>query len=1854
MPATSATAPTNPHAERLRLALSLLMSAQTDEEFEQAKQTVARIAQMTPEDVEALANQSEETDGQEDAEEDGGQPARFSRDVHANDAEALGWFYADLLGDLEDAGHPADDATLVVIDDELAGSGWHLNRDDVGRWYVQLDPGDDESEEADPEEAEEFDEALEAATQRYGRSSDRPAGYPPEFERFVKDGHKPVFDEESGQWLIGDQFDTDDDPDDWEEDTTARHGRSGGVLRYEWVNEPGPRSRRRWKNTETGEIRYADHKPGSEEHKKAEEDKKGSILREQLSKPATTHPPEGVALRAAYYVFQDAVMPAHDDFHKLIGAPSGAEVVVYAFSDKELRLTMDHPAIQRCDRTISQDPESGLPVCHNDYFFLKKKYRGGGLGLEVFSSQVREMANAGVAKIETVAGKGGIMNGYYTWPRLGYDARLESDWAEKAPRKLYLLLTKQGVAPEEARRRGEAVAGAKTVQDLFKTEDGRALWKKHGYMTEMAFDLAPGSNSIKVLNSYLKSKGKPLIEVDADKVRAGIEQNKAEQREQLRLKSERVAQMVGRIKAKARENGIDFAEVEGLADQKQADQEKFRRENPQDPKVLNTIYDPVSYRVWVLGRIVDDMIDESRAYAEVEKNYRAGAARSGIDPDRLIEEAHRQQEEWNQKRVARGEPAFKSSRIEQGFLEWVYNKMMEEKENAQTYARRPFLRSFQSPRRIPLGSTLTVLGVTYHAGSYLPADAAALLSPTQKSLLDRSEGIAYARADERALQYRIVKAGTAGAIKKEDKRGRTYWVDKETVARVAKKGNVPKGPVDREKLSARLGKHKASAEFTPAERKHINSAFRMIARHHGENALGRIQQLVDELEPALETATGTKRVEIQKQLARLHHMESQYEQMQGGGKKGSPDQDRSMPTKELKVDPQRFQFKLNVDKSGVTQQFKNVESFNPDFAGVIAVWKDPADGQTYVVNGHHRHEMATRFNYPALRVRYIDAKDAKEARAQGALINIADDRGTAVDAAKFMRDMGVSVQDFKKYGVSLDGPVARDAVILSHLNDRLFHQLALGTMPLDRALAIAGNLPDVNLQDQLVNVLEKEEERRGQDIPPRVVAEMAKEIAATPITRKTEKTLFGDEETQESLFVYRNELKSYVRAELAKEMNDWLAVANKRRAGRVASGGNVLDVEANKEAAQQAEHAKNLFDTLVNRKGAISDALNTVAEQYVQASRKSEKDKVKRQAVEAVRDAIIRELEGAGNETDRGAEGEGLPGGDAAGATEPGAGAEEAAAESGRGDAVNAGLDPEQLRLAVQKETHKFKDVAEGKYKVGVEGRGGKDIQEAKERGMFTTLVNGVPVYAKTEADAKPLIDYLESGGKYGTVEFSRLLGYTDEQIGLYEKFLRATGQEGLLAHDPRTQSALARYDSRESLSGTGGGLFGGDDLRSRQQFAKLPDGTPVVITEGANRGKTGLIKHEANLDGSQRIVLQIDGQEGTQPTAPTAVEPLDAHLSWRTEAGANSTAKQGGMFSDVGTMPKGQSEAAQNVSAINKELNALVKSGESSGTVRGVPVERAGLGRFKATIGGKKLEGDLAQVSNWIEAESSRKKADAAPPVTSPEGSAGQSPASPKSAQSVVSSLDDKTGEGYSTGGSETPNQERQMSTPEPIKSKTKRGTDVTLTPVENQYGKPAVRVEMSTPALNLDFVSESFGRVNKDEGIVFWHAGKKVCVTVPKEDYDTAITEAKKIGDAEVAAIKDGSKPISVRYNDGSTLSGYSVGGRAAKLLKDLGLAEDVSGWGTLVNDKVVKALGESFTYPQAEAFAKPEQEAKKARQQAKEEKTEAHRSRMLAEAKASGEPKAIWRQDDGNQYVIEYAMPDGTTRMQRYDQD
>jgi len=121
---------------------------------------------------------------------------------------------------------------------------------------------------------------------------------------------------------------------------------------------------------------------------------------------------------------------------------------------------------------------------------------GQGLGAQVFSKQVENCIAHGMSDIRTYAARGVGVNGYYTWPRFGYDETLTK-----------LALEKTAWWEQNQSYIEQNFPGAKSVLDIMITKEGRDWWKQNG--TEMAsarFDLSNGSRSRRVLEAYLAER----------------------------------------------------------------------------------------------------------------------------------------------------------------------------------------------------------------------------------------------------------------------------------------------------------------------------------------------------------------------------------------------------------------------------------------------------------------------------------------------------------------------------------------------------------------------------------------------------------------------------------------------------------------------------------------------------------------------------------------------------------------------------------------------------------------------------------------------------------------------------------------------------------------------------------------------------------------------------------------------------------------------------------------------------------------------------------------------------------------------------------------------------------------------------------------------------------------------------------------------------------------------------------------------------------------------------------------------------------------------------------------------------
>jgi hypothetical protein len=143
------------------------------------------------------------------------------------------------------------------------------------------------------------------------------------------------------------------------------------------------------------------------------------------------------------------------------------------------------------------------------------------------------------------------------------------------------------------------------------------------------------------------------------------------------------------------------------------------------------------------------------------------------------------------------------------------------------------------------------------------------------------------------------------------------------------------------------------------------------------------------------------------------HLEKIWQQFEGvKAEPGAASRRRveNFPVADIRTDPARFQYKIDHARNGASGTFDRSAKFDSDRAvrDPLQVWKDPADGKVYVVDGHNRLGLARRDKVESVPVEFIKASDATEARAVGALRNILKGNGSDKDTTAFLKDSGIT------------------------------------------------------------------------------------------------------------------------------------------------------------------------------------------------------------------------------------------------------------------------------------------------------------------------------------------------------------------------------------------------------------------------------------------------------------------------------------------------------------------------------------------------------------------------------------------------------------------------------------------------------------------------------------------------------------------------------------------------------------------------------------------------------------------------------------------------------------------------------
>ena len=164
----------------------------------------------------------------------------------------------------------------------------------------------------------------------------------------------------------------------------------------------------------------------------------------------------------------------------LIGAPDNSRIYIKRRRNS-FEIEARHDLLQRPLRYVL-DAQN---ILHGIEFYLKPD-APPGIGTRMFATMAMTASHLGIPEIQIVAA-GRPDNGYYTWPRIGFDAPLSD--IERTAVERYT---------------GRSI---KSVADLMVSEDCRQWWREHGTKRAMNFNLKPDSYSMRTLRSYLSEKG---------------------------------------------------------------------------------------------------------------------------------------------------------------------------------------------------------------------------------------------------------------------------------------------------------------------------------------------------------------------------------------------------------------------------------------------------------------------------------------------------------------------------------------------------------------------------------------------------------------------------------------------------------------------------------------------------------------------------------------------------------------------------------------------------------------------------------------------------------------------------------------------------------------------------------------------------------------------------------------------------------------------------------------------------------------------------------------------------------------------------------------------------------------------------------------------------------------------------------------------------------------------------------------------------------------------------------------------------------------------------------------------------
>lgn len=312
-----------------------------------------------------------------------------------------------------------------------------------------------------------------------------------------------------------------------------------------------------------------------------------------------------------------------------------------------------------------------------------------------------------------------------------------------------------------------------------------------------------------------------------------------------------------------------------------------------------------------------------------------------------------------------------------------------------------------------------------------------------------------------------------------------------------------------------------------------------------------------------------------------------------------------VPVEDIQADPDSYQFKGDVDKSGVTKPLTG--TYRPGLSGEVIIHRR-LDGSLFIADGHHRLDLAKRNGVKALKAVILDEADGitvADARAVAAARNIANGRGTALDAAKVFRETGVQVDQLEDVGLSKNEALVYNGMAIASLAEDFYRKVVSGEIDEFFGALVGKTFPgDEAKQRALIKIVGNRRNKLAQGALVEL-ANLVKISTQREGSSDGQMGLFDDTEYFSNA-VEIAQLVNAVKNRLKDTKNLFKKLSSEAREKVIESvGGNVIDAEANLSESQRAAIAEDyvkgyyyggpLQDMIVSLATDIADKKTTLA-----------------------------------------------------------------------------------------------------------------------------------------------------------------------------------------------------------------------------------------------------------------------------------------------------------------------------------------------------------------------------------------------------------------------------------------------------------------------------------------------------------------------------------------------------------------------------------------------------------------------------------------------------------------------------------